>query len=80
MIFAGVGIPNLKERDATDFLRSKGFSYVRTSGSHQMWRNPEGITAVLAIHGKDVNPNGFRKMLKQIGVSVPEFMDYWRNR
>lgn len=80
LIFAGIGLPSIKKRDAVEFLMSRGFSLQRSQGSHEMWRNPEGVTAVLATHGNKVNPNGFAKMLKQIGVSVSEFNAYWRSK
>ena len=44
-------LSDLPVRKVTRALESVGFAYVRTKGSHAVYRNPEGRVAVIPQHG-----------------------------
>lgn len=44
-------LADLPVRKVTQALESVGFSYVRTKGSHAVYRNREGRVAVIPKHG-----------------------------
>jgi predicted RNA binding protein YcfA (HicA-like mRNA interferase family) len=47
------------------FIRLKG----RGRGSHEVWRNPQGIEVVIAARDKDIIPTGtLKSILRQTGI------------
>ncbi|WP_424449818.1 type II toxin-antitoxin system HicA family toxin [Microbacterium arborescens] len=52
-----------KHRDVSKFLRSKGWEHVRTKGSHETWKSPDGaMTLVVAAHGGEVSAGIVRQI------------------
>jgi len=68
-------IPILTPKQMLSILLKAGFSIVRQKGSH-IWLTNE-ITkrsAVVAMHAKDFSRKIISKILKQSGISIPEFI------
>ena len=63
-----------KAEEVIRSLRKVGFVLVRQSGSHAVFRHPDGRWATVPIHkGKDVARGTLRRILKDAGLSVEEF-------
>lgn len=64
---------NLSPRYLISILEENGFHFVRSSGSHQIFRNPEsGKVAVVPVHGnRDLKKGTFLGILKQAGIERP---------
>jgi predicted RNA binding protein YcfA (HicA-like mRNA interferase family) len=54
-------------------LESVGFTYVRTRGSHAVYRDPEGRVVVIQQHGV-VKRGTLASILRQAGLSPDEFL------
>jgi predicted RNA binding protein YcfA (HicA-like mRNA interferase family) len=54
-------------------LESVGFTYVRTRGSHAVYRDPEGRVVVIPQHGV-VKRGTLASILRQAGLSPDEFL------
>lgn len=54
--------------------RKLGFSLIRQSGSHAIFKHPDGRWTTVPIHrGKDVSKGIIRKILKDTNLTVKEF-------
>ncbi len=63
-----------KAEEVIRALGKVGFVLVRQSGSHAVFRHPDGRWATVPIHkGKDVARGTLRRILKDAGLSVEEF-------
>lgn len=50
-------------------LEQNGFEFVRSNGSHRLFRNPHtGKTALVPYHAKDLKKGLEQKILKQAGL------------
>ncbi|HWG60656.1 MAG TPA: type II toxin-antitoxin system HicA family toxin [Streptosporangiaceae bacterium] len=66
-------LSDLPVRKVTRALESVGFLYVRTRGSHAVYRNREGRVAVVPQH--DVVKRGtLASILRQAGLTPAEFL------
>ena len=55
-------------------LEKLGFSRIRQSGSHAVFRHTDGRWTTVPIHpGRDVARGTLRKILRDAGVTVEEF-------
>ena len=55
-------------------LEKVGFRLVRQSGSHAIYRHPDGRWTTVPVHpGKDVAKGVLRKILKDAGLAIEEF-------
>lgn len=55
-------------------LEKLGFIKLRQSGSHMVFRHPDGRWTTVPMHkGKDVAKGTLAKILKDIGVTYKEF-------
>ncbi|MDP2950745.1 MAG: type II toxin-antitoxin system HicA family toxin [Chloroflexota bacterium] len=51
-----------------------GFQLIRQSGSHAVYRHPDGRWTTVPIHpGKDVAKGTMRKIIKDVGITVDAF-------
>ena len=66
-------LSDLPVRKVTLALESAGFSYVRTKGSHAVYRNREGRVAVVPHHGV-VKRGTLGSILRQAGLTPAEFL------
>ena len=56
--------------------RKFGFSKARQTGSHERWNHPDGRAVTIPIHGgSEIGPPLFYKILRQLGVSLDEFLE-----
>ncbi len=74
-------MPELRElsyREITLRLRKLGFHFYRHGkGSHELWvRDADGRVVPIPRHqGKNIRKGTVRAIIREIGVSVVEFMD-----
>jgi predicted RNA binding protein YcfA (HicA-like mRNA interferase family) len=55
-------------------LEKLGFQLIRQSGSHAVFRHPDGRWTTVPLHpGKDVAKGTLRKIIKDAGISVDNF-------
>ena len=66
-------LSDLPVRKVTRALESIGFTYVRTKGTHAVYRNPEGRVAVIPQHGV-VKRGTLASILRQAGLTPAEFL------
>ncbi len=65
----------LKPREVVGLLESLGFRTVRQRGSHRQFRHADGRTTTVPFHpGRDVSPTLLRKIARDIGPTVDEFL------
>lgn len=68
-------IPVLKAKQVIKILENLGFFEVRQRGSHKQFRNNDGGATTVPVHaGKDISPILLRQILKDIGLTVEEFL------
>lgn len=60
-------------REITAKLERAGFERKRQSGSHIIFRHPDGRQTYVAMHPGDVPHGTFRSILKQAGLTLEEF-------
>jgi len=67
--------PVLKAREVATVLEKLGFREVRQKGSHKQYRHTDGRGTTLPFHaGRDISPLLLRQILKDIGLTVEEFL------
>lgn len=47
-------------------LKGKSYTYKRTSGGHEIWKNCRGETISIPCHKREINPALGRRLLKEI--------------
>nr|VFJ57487.1 MAG: Predicted RNA binding protein YcfA, dsRBD-like fold, HicA-like mRNA interferase family [Candidatus Kentron sp. FW]VFJ61125.1 MAG: Predicted RNA binding protein YcfA, dsRBD-like fold, HicA-like mRNA interferase family [Candidatus Kentron sp. FW]VFJ66152.1 MAG: Predicted RNA binding protein YcfA, dsRBD-like fold, HicA-like mRNA interferase family [Candidatus Kentron sp. FW] len=69
--------PILKPIEVVIILSNLGFREVRQRGSHKQFRHPSGRTTTVPFHkGRDISPVLLRKIAKDTGLTLEEFLDY----
>lgn len=67
--------PVLRPREVVALLEGLGFVEVRQRGSHKQFRHADGRTTTVPFHGaRDVAPALLRKIARDIGLTVAEFL------
>ncbi len=67
--------PVLKPREVSRILQKMGFVLVRQRGSHIQSRHPDGRCTTVPNHpGRDVSSSLLRQIIKDIGLTVEEFV------
>jgi predicted RNA binding protein YcfA (HicA-like mRNA interferase family) len=66
-------LSDLPVRKVIRALDSVGFSYVRTKGSHAVYRNQDGRVVVVPQHGV-VKRGTLASILRQAGLTPTEFL------
>lgn len=66
-------LADLPVRKVIQALESVGFAYVRTKGSHAVYRNEQGRVAVIPQHGV-VKRGTLASILRQAGLTPAEFL------
>ena len=70
-------IPVLKPRKVVAILERLGFAEVRRRGSHRQYRHLDGRGTTVPVHtGRDVSPTLLRQIARDIGLTVPEFLQH----
>jgi predicted RNA binding protein YcfA (HicA-like mRNA interferase family) len=67
-------LSDLPVRKVTRALESIGFEYVRTKGSHAVYRHPDGRVTVIPQHGT-IKRGTLSSILRQAGLTPAEFLD-----
>jgi len=68
-------IPVLKARDVAAVLVKIGFEEVRQRGSHRQYRHADGRGTTVPFHsGRDISSTLLRKIARDIGLTVEEFL------
>jgi predicted RNA binding protein YcfA (HicA-like mRNA interferase family) len=68
-------LPVLKPREVAAILQKHGFAEVRQRGSHKQYRHPDGRGTTVPFHsGRDISPTLLRKIAKDIGLTVEQFL------
>lgn len=69
-------IPILKPREVASRLEALGFREIRQRGSHEQFRHPDGRSTTVPFHsGRDISPILLRKIAKDIGKTIEEFLE-----
>ena len=71
------GVPVLKPREVIAILNALGFAEVRQRGSHKQFRHADGRATTVPFHaGRDISPILFRKIARDIGLTVDELLKH----
>ena len=66
----------LPARKVLRALEALGFQVVRQKGSHAMLVHSDGRSTIVPIHpGQEIGPGLIRKIVRDAGVTVDEFME-----
>ena len=69
-------MPSATAREFRKVAKKLGFSRTRQTGSHERWKHPDGRAVTIPIHGgREIGPPLFNKILRQLGVSLEEFLE-----
>ena len=61
-------------KEVERILKKLGFQLIRQSGSHAVYRHPDGRWTTVPLHpGKDIAKGTLRKIIKDLGITVDEF-------
>jgi len=72
-------VPVLKPREIIAILAALGFAEVRQRGSHKRFRHADGRATTVPVHGgRDVSPLLLRRIARDAGMSVHEFVRHRR--
>ncbi len=64
----------IKPEQLVKILEKLGFARIRQTGSHAIYRHPDGRWTTIPMHrGRDISVGLLRKILKDIDISVEEF-------
>lgn len=68
-------VPVLKPREVIAIPARLGFEEVRQRGSHKRFRHPDGRATTVPVHGgRDLSPILLRRIARDIGMNVHEFV------
>ncbi|MCY3744789.1 MAG: type II toxin-antitoxin system HicA family toxin [Acidobacteria bacterium] len=68
-------VPVLKPREVIAILARLGFEEVRQRGSHKRFRHPDGRATTVPVHaGRDLSPILLRRIARDVGMTVHEFI------
>ena len=67
-------LSDLPIRKITHVIESLGFVYVRTKGSHAVYRHPDGRAVVIPQH-TTVKRGTLGSILRQAGITPAEFLE-----
>jgi predicted RNA binding protein YcfA (HicA-like mRNA interferase family) len=69
-------LPVVTAREVIKVLERLGFQRIRQSGSHATYRHPDGRWTIVAVHAGKTIPSGtLRKIIRDAGLTVQEFVD-----
>lgn len=64
----------VKPEEVIRVLERLGFVRIRQSGSHSVFRHPDGRWTTVPVHpGKDIAKGTLRKILRDAGITREEF-------
>jgi len=69
-------LPTVGSRQIVKVLEDLGFQLIRQSGSHATYRHPDGRWTIVSIHpGKTIPKGTLRKIIRDAGLSLDEFLE-----
>jgi predicted RNA binding protein YcfA (HicA-like mRNA interferase family) len=69
-------VPVLKPREVIRALERLGFVEVRQRGAHRQFRHPDGRGTTVPFHsGRDIAPPLLRQIIKDVRVTLEEFLN-----
>ena len=69
-------LPVVTAREVIKVLERLGFQRIRQSGSHATFRHPDGRWTIVSVHAGKTIPSGtLRKIIRDAGLAVDEFVD-----
>jgi len=69
--------PTLKSKDVTNGLEKAGFQIVRQKGSHARFAHKDGRITTVPVHaGQDIGRGLFKKILRDIEMTLEDFKKY----
>jgi len=69
-------VPVLKPREVIRALERLGFVEIRQRGAHRQFRHPDGRGTTVPFHsGRDIAPPLLRQIIKDIRVTLEEFLN-----
>jgi len=67
-------LPIISSKDMAKLLIGLDFIEKRQQGSHKIFKHADGRTAVVPFHGEDLGRGLIHKILKEIEISVDEYI------
>ena len=68
-------LPVLKPQAVVARLEALGFVEVRQRGSHKQFRHADGRVTTVPFHpGRDIAPTLLRRIARDVGLSIDEFL------
>jgi predicted RNA binding protein YcfA (HicA-like mRNA interferase family) len=55
--------------------KKKGFVLDHSTGSHRIYRHPDGRRTTIPYHTKDIKDGTLRGIIEDIGISTKDFND-----
>ena len=72
-------LPRVTAAEVIRVLERLGFRLSRQSGSHKIYKNPEGKRVTVPFHpGRVLHPKVLKSILRDAGLSVEEFIELLR--
>jgi predicted RNA binding protein YcfA (HicA-like mRNA interferase family) len=72
-------LPRVSAAEAARALEKAGFSLVRQSGSHRIYKNADGYRVTVPNHsGKELHPKIIKSILRDADLTAEEFIDLIR--
>jgi|UniRef100_A0A7V3YH41 predicted RNA binding protein YcfA (HicA-like mRNA interferase family) len=69
-------LPRVTAEEVIRVLERAGFSLVRQSGSHKIYKNAEGKRVTVPYHaGKTLHPRVLQSILRDAGLTVEKFKE-----
>jgi len=69
-------LPQLKARQVIKVLEHIGYVHIRQTGSHAVFKHPDGRWTTVSVHpSKTVPPGTLRKIIDGSGLAVEEFLE-----
>jgi len=70
-------LPRLTADQAIRVVQRFGFFQVRQSGSHRIFRNPQGVRITIPYHkGTILHPKLVKAIARDLGIPLEEFSKY----
>ena len=67
-------LPVLTGKEAAQLVESHGFIFIAQKGSHAKYRNAEGKTTIIPMHGtEEIGPGLLLHILKDAGIDPKKF-------
>lgn len=71
-------LPRLTGKEVARIIEKLGFVYSHTTGSHMVYKHPDGRTTTIPHHsGEEIGPGLLTKIIKRdLGITREEFLRY----